>query len=926
VASLGDAFIEVHADTDKLAPEIEAGAKKASEEVEAKDSFGGIVKAADKAGSRAGDDFGKSFIRDASGRLRDEKGRFVTEGEKVGKEVGDKMADAIGDSVEKKTRGRISNLGRTLAPAWIRTIGVWIAAAAPSIIQLAGTLAPVVGILGALVPAAVGAAASITVLKLAFGGLGDIVKESTTDVAQFNKDMAELAPSTRAFVNTLIALKPVLKGFKNDVQGSFFASFNDVTFAKINNALKTLNWNFQAIAYTLGVQLAQAANTLLTGKGLGQIDSLLGSFNETLKHLGPILHNFLSALLTIGTTAAPLFESLTGGLDRVTARFNTFITKAAANGSLKKFFDDALIAGDQLLKLAGSLLSIIGSILDAGKKAGGGNTIILFFQELAGIFKELNNSGALTAFFKVINTFFGSVAAVVKPLLPLVSKLVSLFGGELVKVLTVLTPPLVAITQAIADALIPVLPSLEKAIDSLLPAISELGTILADVFKQVTPELATVLVNLFEALALTFVDLAPSIKDLIPALGQLVILLSQFLTTQTIAFLQSFILVLPALASAINAVLVPALSALTAVLKPLNKLFQEFIIPFVTNLVSNAVKEFDALGKIAGKVGDFFSTVGGDIADFFTKTIPKWFGKIVDFFEGLPKTLKDLLKKAIKQAFDTVLTAVGVGIGLVIFTFTKLPGRIVDAISGLGTKVKNFLLDEFDKAKDAFVVFLSQAYDFATSLPGRISDGLSSLGSTIKKHFKDAFDSAVVTVAQTFDKVVGYVKDLPHRIGAFAGKLLDSGKRLITNFLSGLAHPGKIVNTISDAVFGFLKDKVNYVITKLNEGIDKVGQFVPGGIPHIPKLARGAFLKHPTLALLAEEGPEVVLPTDDKARASSLLHESGLDRSLDFHPSTPRVAVQVYIGNRELTDIVDMRVSVANDNTARQLAFGARTP
>jgi phage-related protein len=578
------------------------------------------------------------------------------------------------------------------------------------------------------------------------------------------------------------------------------------------------------------------------------------------------------------------------------------------------------------LKLAGSLLSIIGSILEAGKEAGGGNTIILFFQELAGIFKELNKSGALTAFFKVFNTFFGSIAAIVKPLLPLVSQLISLFGGELVKVLTILTPPLTVITKAIADALIPVLPSLEKAIDSLAPSLAVFAQVLADVFKEVTPDLAKVLVDLFTSLALTFVDLAPSIKSLLPVLGQFAILLIQLLSAQTISLLQAFILLLPGMAAAINTVLVPALDLLNSILKPLNKLFSEFVIPFVSQFASQAVAEFDALGKIAGKVGDFFVGVGGDIADFFTKTIPKWFGKIGDFFTNLPKTLETFLKKAIKKAFDTILIAVGVGIGLLVFTFTKLPGKVVDAIAGFGTKVKNFLADEFDKAKDAFIVWLSQAYDYAQSLPGRIGDALSSLGSTIKKHFKDAFDSAVVTVAQTFDKVVGYVHDLPHRISAFAGKLLDSGKKLISGFLDGISHPGKIVNSISDTVFGFLKDKINYVIGKLNEGIDKVGQFIPGGIPHIPKLARGAFLKHPTLALLAEAGPEVVLPTNDPARARALINESGLDKALDFHATTPKVAVQVFIGNRELTDIVDTRVTIANDNTARQLAFGARTP
>lgn len=926
MASLGDAYIDVHANTDAVEPEIRGGVRRAAEEVEGGDDFDGIVRAADRAGSRAGDGFGNSFIRDASGRLRDSRGRFVTEGERVGREAGEKMSKALGDSVEKNTRGRINRLGQLLAPAWIKTVGVWIAAAAPSIIQLAGTLAPVVGILGALVPAAIGAAASLVVMKLAFGGLSAIVKEASTNVAQFNKDLAKLSPSTQEFVKTLVALKPVLADFKKNIQENFFQGL-DETFnsGRLTKSLSGLTEAFGGLAYVLGSSFSQALGTLTTGSNLKKLNDIISGFAGTMFSLGPILSNIVNILLTLGTSAGPLLDTLFTGLDRSLDKFTTFLSKAAADGSLQKFFDDAIIAGQQLLKLTGSLLSIIGSLLEAGKKAGGGDVLIDFFAELADIFKQLNASGALTAFFKVFNQFFGSISTIIKPLLPLISKLISLFGGELTKVLVLLTPPLTVITKAIADALIPVLPSLEKALDSLLPSLALMAGVLADVFKEITPDIADVLVTFFATLAQTLIDLAPTIKDLLPTLGQLTILLVHFFSAQTIGFLQAFTVILPLLAKAIEVYAVPQLKTLYAILKVLNVVFSEFVIPFLSGFATLASKEMDKLGEVAGKIGDFFSGLGSDIADFFTKTLPKWFGKIGDFFEGLPELLKKYLKKAIKQAFDTVLVAVGVGIGVVIFTFTKLPGKIISAIGDLGGKLFDFLTDEFDKAVDSVFGFLTKVDTFVRSLPGRIADGLSSLGSTLKHVFKKAFDTAIDTVTGTFDKIVGFVKDLPHRIEAFTSKLVTSGIKLVTGFLSGLSHPGKIVNSISDTVFGFLKDKINFVITKLNEGIDKVGEFVPGGIPHIPKLARGAFLKHPTLALLAEAGPEVVLPTNDAARARELLNESGLANSLDFHSSTPNVNVRVYIGQRELTDIVDTRVSVANENTARQLAFGART-
>lgn len=924
MSSLGEAFIEVHADTDKLAPEIEAGARKAAKEVEEGDSLEGIVKAADKAGTRAGDNFGKSFIRDANGRLRDDKGRFVQEFDKIGKEAGEKLANSVGDSSEKTLRSRISGLGRLLAPAWIKTVAAWIAAIAPAAVQLVATLAPAVGILTAIVPAAIDGAAALGILKVAFGGLGDLVKLSTTDMAAFNKQLAMLGPSTQQFVKTLVALQPVFKQFKKDLQDSFFSGFNEnATFGLFSKALDNLKFSLNAVATTLGTQLGGALNTVLSDKNLGRLNSIFLAFDDTLVNLGPLLGNLFSALLRIGTVAAPLLDRLFTSLTKSSGTFAKFIDRISNSGQFNDFLEKASQAFSQLLDLATDLSSIIFSIFSAAGKAGGGGAILTFVHQLALAFAELNKNGTLTEIFKAFNEFGDSIGKIIAPLLPVIGKLASVLGGSFLKIIEALTPPLVAISQSIADALIPVLPELGNALDALAPVLAQIGTVLADVFKQVTPDLAMVLVDLFVDLAKTFADLAPTLAIVLPALGELAVVLIKLLTAQTISLLQAFVVLLPGLAGALLILVAPLLAA-TKVLQGFVYVLDHFITPFFQNFPANASQSVDKIGKIFGKIGDFFSDIGKDIADFFTVTIPKYWDKFVTWLENLPEKLVSLIRRSLEKARDTILGMIGIIIGLIIATFTKLPGLIVKAISGLGEKIATFMSNEWRKALLTAAAFIDELKHRISMIPGQLADGLSSLGSKIGAVFTNAWDTAVKKTSTAIANIISYVRGLPARLAAFGGKLLATGTNLITGFLNGLAHPGKIINNISDTIFGFLKGKLNYVIDKLNEGINSVGKYV-GGLPNIPRLARGAFVTHPTLALIGEQAPEVVVPTNDPVRAKQLLDESGLTQSLDFHSSTPNVGVQVFIGQKELTDIVDTQVTVANTRTSRQLAYGART-
>lgn len=151
----------------------------------------------------------------------------------------------------------------------------------------------------------------------------------------------------------------------------------------------------------------------------------------------------------------------------------------------------------------------------------------------------------------------------------------------------------------------------------------------------------------------------------------------------------------------------------------------------------------------------------------------------------------------------------------------------------------------------------------------------------------------------------------------------DPLRQNLLDYISELQKiPTKIDTTLSLNVTG--------------QTITKTGDFI--GVRDIPgkvvQKAQGGFIPGRTnlLSTLAEQGPEAVLPLDRPNRLTELLGDPRIGGPIvdalggaPAGPSSSSVAVQVFIGERELTDIVDTRVSAQNQGTATQIMRGRRS-
>lgn len=82
--------------------------------------------------------------------------------------------------------------------------------------------------------------------------------------------------------------------------------------------------------------------------------------------------------------------------------------------------------------------------------------------------------------------------------------------------------------------------------------------------------------------------------------------------------------------------------------------------------------------------------------------------------------------------------------------------------------------------------------------------------------------------------------------------------------------------------------------------------------------ASGGVFSSPHLGMVAEAGPEAIIPLNNPTRAAQVMNEAGLS-GLNRQP------INVYVGNDQLASYIDDRVNSAMRSTARSLSYGMRT-
>lgn len=369
----------------------------------------------------------------------------------------------------------------------------------------------------------------------------------------------------------------------------------------------------------------------------------------------------------------------------------------------------------------------------------------------------------------------------------------------------------------------------------------------------------------------------------------------------------------------------------------------------------------EGFSKGYAAVVGFFKFIGRVVGDFFTETVPKAFDAVINFFAELPGRaveagghLGDQLQKWVKGALKGMLDAFLFGIGVVIGVVLAFPGLVLGALAKLPGALASFWQLISDGAVAGWDAVVSTVSDAAHAIPGLLADAgnailagmqwlwdqlvagalavpglLAEAGSAIGDFFRDLWQNVVVdsynAVVDGFNSMLDWLFSIPDKIRSLGPKVLDAARGIGRAIANGLSEIGNFATDLGQRVVNSLKSGINYAINGINKGIAAVDDKIPGTLPRIPLLARGAIIDSPTLAVIGEAGREVVMPLNDPARARQLADESGLFNLLQTGKPSSMVNVTVYLDPYGvIVPITRTVVDDALDQQGSELAFGTR--
>lgn len=421
MAEIGDAFIEVHADTKPFHEELPGQLDDAADLAEGKfnktgqkigddvsDGIGVQLKKRAKTFAKSIEDGTKNtVVRIRSifrfDRIKDSISRAFRRD--AGRSVGQAVVDEVADAFDKASRkgGVFSKIGSGVADAI--GAGFNISGRSPLIALLIPALAALLGLILAAVQAVnalvavlliiPGLLASIGlqvgVVAIAFQGMGEAVQKAfaAKNAKELKEALKGLTPSARSFVGELLKLRPLFKEIGTKTQEAFFSRLAGV-ITNLRKALgPSLVEGFRKVAGAAG-EFARAFGELLASPVFIKFfNTLIPATVRWLNSLSGSLfgkRGFITALIDMATELMPFMtrfgEIVLRNLDTLSALLFRIGTDPRTTEWLDSMAATLQLVFDLLFSL-GEFLFVFFSQLD---KAGGKG----IFTELIKVINLIN--------------------------------------------------------------------------------------------------------------------------------------------------------------------------------------------------------------------------------------------------------------------------------------------------------------------------------------------------------------------------------------------------------------------------------------------------------------------------------------------------------------------------------------------------------
>ena len=684
-----------------------------------------------------------------------------------------------------RLHGMLGNLATAGAEAGTSIAGAFaksaaqIGAVVPVAAGAAATLANIAPAAGLAATGIIAAGAAGAALKIGMSGVGDAVKEafSGDDPKKLAEALAKLSPEARNFVGALQGLKPQLDAIKTSVQDRLFANLDTTLNSTAKATLPVFRSNLSLAAGALNLMARQTLNTVTGLKG--PLTQGLNSATRGLYNMSGLPATVVQGLVQIGAAAGPSFERLTkaggGALDRLSQK----LTAAFESGRMQQAIETAIGLIGDLVEVAGNVGSILGSVFSAAQVSGGGfiGTLQKISGSLADAFASPEVQGGLKALFTTMSTVastvapllgqaLGVIAPVLEALGPPAQTLIKALGDGLSPIITALGPVLVTAAGAVG--------SLVEAAAPLLPVVGQLA---ASLLPALTPLLEAAQV-VFEAMAPVVGDLAGILQEtLAPILAQLPALiepLAELMGAQLVAIFQLLGETLVEVGPSLVQLGVSAGQLLVAV-TPLIEIIAQLTTQMLQQLVP-------ALVPVIGFVGDLAAVFAGSLSATITNVVIPAVQIISDLLRGDFTGATNTAKQAVQNMADRVTGLLSDLVGRARSALSSLGSALVGKMNEAGAALRSAASKKIDEAK-AQIGRLPSA---ARAALGDLSGVLSGAGASLISGFVAGIRSNIDSVRSTLQGLTGKLTDWKGPKQKDAKILTPAGRLLIEGFIKGI--------------------------------------------------------------------------------------------------------------------------------------------
>jgi len=673
--------------------------------------------------------------RDANGRLRDMRGRFVAEGRAAGRG----LADGIEAGSRRSTRavgGLISALrgvgavtGLIAAKAATAGLLVTVVTALPHVLALGAAVAATAPAAAVAVPAVAGLVAVLGTMQLALHGVSDALAAAASgDAGKFAKALRALSPAAAAFVREAAGLIPTLREVRRAVQEAFFARLGDGLLTRVvTNLLPAVRAGLVGVASVAGEATRRVGLFLASGEARSGIGVLLGHVRASLTSLVDVPAKLMRAFLEIGTAAGPALQRLSRGLAGIVDRFAGSVDRTTRSGSLTAMIDRALDLLGQLGRIAGNVGRIIGALFGAGGEASAG--LLDTIERVTGAIAEFANSAEGQ---RLLGTFLGLLAD----------------AGPVLLIAAGLASAVSAVASAVAAVATPV--------GAAVAVLALLAVGFATVYARVRP--------VREAVQATFAMLAPIVA------GSVATIL-RWLRGQ----------------------LIPALADLGATARPvldgLAGLWQHKVLPAI-ELVARAYQA--QLRPTLDKITDVIVSKVMPAVDSLTAAYQRNRPEIEQVVGWLSAAVAWFGKVGAAVAGPTVRALIALGGALLSHGINNL-GRMIN-ILGAAVRWFNSTRDSASRLGAGVAAAVGAALRVVSGLPGRARAAVGNLGSllygagrSLIQGLINGVNNMLGALRSTLGQVTDLIADWKGPESTDARLLYPAGRSILGGLIGGIA-------------------------------------------------------------------------------------------------------------------------------------------